>query len=241
MLPELRQRTLDPNINVPMNPFDKHRGSALASLVRFGLTEDALAVMVEMLNSTVLVENFAVGALHNPDVLALKSKRDLTHYRLLSLPTGKVLSSSLGATAGFYECARLAAIMYATAVSFPMPRSTGVPQRLIKEIKSCVEETTIGTLLGGARHFFIWMLVLTGVAAVGLPERPWYEAQLIGLLTLEKVSRWIELKQILISFLWMDSACDEGAMELWDEIASAALLRVARADNSPTIFSGISI
>lgn len=233
MLPELQRRASDPNINVPTIPFDKHRGSALTSLLGFGLTGEALAVMIDMLKITVVVENFMSGNLLNADIMALKSWRDVTHHRLLSLPTGAALSESLGAAACFYECCRLAALMYAVAVLFPMPRTTDVPQKLVKAIKLCVSQIDISTLHRG-RHFFIWVLALTAVAAASLPERPWYEEELAGLLSLENVSRWSELKQILASFLWMDSACDEGAMELWDEIASRIFLRFERRTGNST-------
>lgn len=234
MLPELQRRAKDPNINVSILPSDKHRGSALAGLLAFGLTGEALAVMMEMINITVLVEDFVGGGLRNPDLLALKSRRDVTHHRLLSLPTGAALSDSLGENAHFYECCRLAAIMYATAVLFPMPRMSGVPQKLVKEIKSCVDRIDVLILGGGGRHFFIWVLALTGVAALGLPERPWFEEQLSALLTLEGVHRWSELKRIFASFMWMDTACDEGAMELWDEIAATTFLRSDRRVTLPT-------
>jgi len=235
VLPELQRRVEDPNINISILPTsDNHRGSALASLLAFGLTEEALAVMMEMMNITFLVEDYVGGGLRNPDLVALKSRRDVTHHRLLSLPTGPALSDSLGENADFYECCRLVAIMYATAVLFPMPRFSGVPQKLVKEIKSCVEKIDVLILRGGGRHFFIWVLALTGVAAMGLPERPWFEEQLATLLTLESVSRWMELKRIFTSFMWMDTACDEGAMELWDEIAATTLLRSERRTALPT-------
>jgi hypothetical protein len=110
--------------------------------------------------------------------------------------------------------------MYATAVLFPLPRSTRLPQRLVVEIKECVELASPDIMFGGARPFFIWMLMLTGIAAAGMSERPWFEEKLIHILALESVSRWAELKKILLSFLWMDFVCAEGAMELWDEIVT---------------------
>jgi hypothetical protein len=174
--------------------------------------------MVEMLNVTVLVEHYVDGTLLGPDILALTCRKNHAHHRLLSLPTGAELWESLGPKTSFYECCRLAALMFATAVLFPMPRSTGIPQRLVTEIKRCIESTSLETLFGGGVSFFIWVLMLTGVAAAGLPERPWFEGRLIDLLTLEGVSRWSEVKSILVSFLWMDSACDGSAMDLWDDI-----------------------
>lgn len=218
-MPEIMARAADPRTNVSVRPFDEHRGSNLSSLLAYGLTEEGLSVMADMLNVTWLVECYVEGALVSPDILALTCRKNHVHHRLLSLPTGDEVSVLLGSKAGFYECCRLAALMYSTAILYPMPRSTGIPQRLIAEIKKCIEQISMEVLFGGATAFFVWVLMLTGVAAAGLPERPWYEGKLVDLLTVEDVSRWSEVKKIVSSYLWMDSASDEAAMLLWDDIA----------------------
>jgi hypothetical protein len=217
--PEIQSRVMDPDV-MRLHPPDVHRGSSLLGLTAFGLTTDALDVMTEMLNITFLLEDYADGSLINLDILALTARRNQAHHRLLSLPTGAELSGSLKATTSFYECCRLAALMYATAVVFPLPRSTRLPQRLVVEIKRCVEHVSPEIVFGGARPFFIWVLMLTGTAAAGMSERAWFKEKLINILGLEGVSRWAELKKILFSFLWMDFVCAEGAMELWDEIVT---------------------
>jgi hypothetical protein len=218
--PDIQSRVMDPTVNVPSGPFDAHRGSGLSGLLAFGLTEEAFGVMLEMLNITFAVESHIDGSLLNPDILALTYRRNHAHHRLLSLPAGAELSGSLGIASSFYECCRLAALMYATAVLFPLPRYTGVPQRLIKEIKHCVDHISLEFMFGGGSRFIAWVLMLTGIAATGMPERRWFAERLIDILTLESISRWTEFKRILTSFLWMDSACDGGAIDLWDEIVT---------------------
>jgi hypothetical protein len=102
-----------------------------------------------------------------------------------------------------------------------MPRETGLPQRLIKDIKQCVDQTDLLALVSEAtRPFFIWVLMLVGIAADGLPERQWAEETLTSLLLIEGASRWNEVKNIVESFLWMEFACDGGAVKLWDKVAA---------------------
>ena len=220
-LPQVLRRVADPTRNVLLRPISIHRGSGLTKLLTFGLTQDALAVMREMLNLTVLVENYLQGSLANPDILALSCMRDQARHKLWSLPTGAVLLGPLGDN-GFYECCRLSALMFASSVLFPMPRSTGVPQKIIKGIKQCIDQASLVFLTSvGVRRFFIWVLMLTGIAADGLSERQWVEETLTGLLTVEGAFRWSEVKKIVESFLWMGFACDDGAMGLWDNVAAA--------------------
>jgi hypothetical protein len=176
--------------------------------------------MIELLNITFLVECHQQGLLSNGDIFAIQWSRYEIQHKLLSLPTGEVLLGASGVN-GFYECCQLSAIMFTTAVLFPMPRWTGVPHKLIQGIKQCVDQTHLALLISdGARPFFIWALMLAGIAATGMPERRWAEETLTDLLAMEGVSRWSELRRVVESFLWMDSACDGGAMELWDRIAA---------------------
>jgi hypothetical protein len=199
----------DPTKNVPLNPISPHRGSGFATS---GLTEEAVTVMMELLSLTVLGENFLEGTLKNPDVLALAARRDRAHLKLLALPTG---------VDNIYDCCRYSALLFSTGVLFPMPRSTGVPLRLIEEIKKCVDQTGLVSLMvGTTRPLFIWALMLTGIAAAGLSE-PWIKETLLVLLKMERVSRWNEIKKIVESFLWMDFGCNGTAMELWDDIAAS--------------------
>jgi hypothetical protein len=104
---------------------------------------------------------------------------------------------------------------------FPIPRSTNTPQNLIKEIRKCIDNMRFTTIVAETtRPFFIWVLMLGGIAAEGLPERPWFEDMLSTLFVIEGISRWSQVKGIMESFLRMESCCDGGAMNLWDNVAA---------------------
>jgi hypothetical protein len=66
-------------------------------------------------------------------------------------------------------------------------------------------------------------LVTAGTAAERMPERPWFVQRLKALIASEGINRWSGLKAIVNSYLWMSSAMDESAMNLWDEIANLRL------------------
>jgi hypothetical protein len=211
----------DPTINVQLRHRTEisHQGLGFFNLLAFGLTQEVVAVMTEMLSFTVLVEDFLQGRIKNPDILAMVAMRDRAHLHLLALPTAAVLFGPLKSS-GIYDCCRYAALLFSSCVLFPMPNSTGIPIRLIKEIKTCVDQASFVALVAeGTRPFFIWVLMLIAIAAAGLPEQQWAKERLTDLLTVEGVSKWNEIKKIVESFLWMEFACDGGAMDLWDDIA----------------------
>jgi hypothetical protein len=68
-----------------------------------------------------------------------------------------------------------------------------------------------------AARVLLWVLMIGGIAATGLPERTWFVSTLRTATVRSGLSRWQDLKQILESMLWLDSACDRAAKQIWDE------------------------
>jgi hypothetical protein len=218
-LPAVRLLAEDPSLNVLPVPVSASRGRGFPGLLSLGLTEEALMVVLDMLDLSIVMEAYCEHTLKNPNLLGLISRRNQIHHRLLSLPSGETLESS-GVPSKLYECCRLGALAYATAALFTLPLSTGCPQRLVLQIQSTMEDVRLEGLYGCGGKFYIWVLFLAGIWAERMPERPWFLDRLRQLLELEGIYRWQELKSVLMSFLWMSSICDEGAMNLWEDVAS---------------------
>jgi hypothetical protein len=210
----------DPSINVLSITIDDSRGRGFPGLLSLGLTEEALTVMREMVDLSVVMEAYCQQSLINPNLVGLISRRNAIHHRLLCLPSGSTPQTFSSTSYRLYECCRLAALAYATAVLFPLPLSTGCPQRLVLQIQSVMEGVSLEGLYGCGGKFYIWVVFLAGVWAEKMPERPWFIARLRSLLELEGVFHWNELKSVLMSFLWVGPICDEGGMVLWDNVAS---------------------
>jgi hypothetical protein len=65
------------------------------------------------------------------------------------------------------------------------------------------------------------MLVLGGIASLDKPERVWFVERLARLAAMLDVD-WCEVKEILGTFLWLESACGDGGKELWGEVEGLA-------------------
>jgi hypothetical protein len=218
-VPAVRCLAEDPSLNVLSSPIEDSRGRGFPGLLSLGLTEEALMIVLDMINLTVVMEAYCEHTLINPNLLGLISRRNEIHHRLLSLPPGTMLEESFGKSFILYECCRLASLAYATAALFTLPLSTGCPRRLVLQIQSVVEGVQLEGLYGCGGKFYIWVLFLTGIWAERMPERQWFIERLRRLLELEGVYRWNELKSVVMSFLWMSSICDEGGMNLWDDVS----------------------
>jgi hypothetical protein len=204
----------DPSIN-SLKPNEDSRGRGFLPLLGFGLTKEVLLVLLDMAKMTVIMEAYLQHTLINPSLVSLSSKRNEIHHSLLSLPPLEKSSSST-----LYECCRLAALSYATAALFALPPSTGIPRQLILQIQSEIEDFCLEGLCRFEANFYIWVLVLAGIWAEGMPERLWFINRLRELLASEGVFSWNKLKSIIVPFLWMSSVCDEGGMNLWNDVVS---------------------
>jgi hypothetical protein len=223
-LPDVAALANDPSVNVPLNATDHFRGQGFVPLRSSGLTEQALAVMLDMAQLTVVVEAYSQYTLYNANLVGLISRRNAIHHRLLSLPSGPMIAESSdmphALSHTLYEVCRLGALIYASAIFYVLPPSTGCPRRLVLWVQRVTRDVSYEDLNGGEVKCFIWALFLAGIAAEDMPERPWFVERLRRLLALASVSRWSEIKRVVVLFLWSNSVCDEGGMNLWDIVAS---------------------
>jgi len=216
--PEIVALVQDPLLNVLSIPVDEQRGNGLPGLLEYGVTEQSLQVLLDLQQISMIIEAYTQGTLQNPDVLALTSRRNEIHHALLSLPISEELQGLAKTQKYHYELCRLTAMIYDLSIIFPMPSFTGVVQRLVSQTKEVVEWITVQSCVGARVNFHVWVLFMSGTAAEWMPERPWFVQRLKALFVLENISVWSDLQKILNSFLWMGSAMDEPAINLWNEI-----------------------
>jgi len=73
-----------------------------------------------------------------------------------------------------------------------------------------------------AVEVLIWVLTLGGIATTGLPNRTGFVAALGHVTAYSGLSRWRDLKPVLDRILWLDSACEFGGQQLWEEVGKDA-------------------
>jgi hypothetical protein len=223
-----------------------HTGSqALSSSFRgvqhYGIIDSLLSVLEAMGALTLAIHNYLF---HIPGSLTLGQicrTRTAIQKRLLLLPTGEELKPrNIAETATetdaevvevkIYECCRLTAMIFGVAVVAPIPDTFHVLQIYVTHLKVEVEGSGLLTHTSSASQtsysedlakFLLWMLVLGGIASLDKPERVWFVEQLARLAAMLDVD-WCEVKEILGTFLWLESACGDGGKELWGEVEGLA-------------------
>jgi hypothetical protein len=173
--------------------------------------------LLDLRDASIRIEAYCSGTLQKPELHALLTKKNSSHHALLSLPSADEAFIP-EAQCSVYECCRIGGLLYSTAVLYPLPPSTGTLPKLTSMLKTAVENFRLETCFEGGGKLLVWALLLGGIAAEGTLERVWFLRRLKPLLAMEKITEWSLLLQLVEKFLWMDSACQDGALNVWEEL-----------------------
>jgi len=192
-------------------------------LCDIGFTTELAEVYQAMKTYLSMVKRYEKSSIIDPHMC---DHRNIVQYHLLSLLPAKDFNEEFRQTHPVYEACRLAGLIFGVGVIFPLSAQTAPFQTLViqlqAELKSSDMESrwrsrdSIGVLF--------WVLTLGGIAATGYPERTWFVATLGRFISCSGLSSWQDLKQVLELMPWLDSACGNGAQQLWDELENSISL-----------------
>jgi hypothetical protein len=222
-IPDLEYDASNPNINMIPTTASKAHAIGFQPLVHLGLTSQGLSLLEDVSTLTQRIELYCSGTLIKPNLQPLLSKKNELHHALLSLPTAAEAGLS-DDKRGVYEVCRMGGLLYSSAVLYPLPVSTGTLSRLVDLVKAAVQDLRLETCFEGGGKLLVWTLMLGGIAAEGTLERPWFLRRLKYALSMEKVGEWDALKVLVTKFLWLDSAIDDGAWKVWEELEKPPFL-----------------
>jgi hypothetical protein len=215
---EIASLASNPNLNVPEpEPYERLApGRSLPALQHALGTFSPLASVLAGLQHSVAVDDaLARGALRNTNFLALGGAKQALHHAILSVPP-----APCPADGSLYEPVRLVTLIFDVGILFPLPPATGALTRLVCLMKAALEGIGLDQeqVHDGSVEALTWIHFVGGVAAKGMTERVWFVEKLSGLVERQGMTSWVEVKQLLRSFVWMVDAMDEEAMNLWDEV-----------------------
>lgn len=225
-IPDIMEDMEDPNINVLPDGSIATQATSFASLIPFGLTIEVLYAVLDTSDVTIRFQHYGRGTLKNTDPQSIFSQNNRQHHPLLSLPPASTSELGLKDSArAVYDCVRLTALLYSSCTLFPLPPSTGAVQRLVRMLKAAIEGLSLDVVLEGAAPMLIWSFFLGAIESEIMPEesiKSWYLRRLESVLRLNGAKTWTEVKEILVSFLWMEEACDAGALRVWESVKAPA-------------------
>lgn len=144
-------------------------GQGFKTKVPGGLPHEALVVFVNISRVDMVMEICRDRRMSDEDLKKVVDVRNRAQHQLLSLPSWDELSEVAreGSRRAAYECCRLTAMLYSTAVIFPQPPHSGWHSRLIRDIKALLTPEVTGDWMEAAPSFILWILVVSRCLLVG--------------------------------------------------------------------------
>jgi hypothetical protein len=204
-------------------------------LCKIGFTAELAEVFQAMKAYTSIIEKYQDGSTPEPDLCRICNQRNFVQHSLLSLlPAGK-LDQDFRKSHPVYEICRLAGLIFGVGVIFPLPAQTAPLPTLVRLLQAELQESSLESdwWFPDAVEVLIWVLTLGGIAATGLPNRTWFVAALGRVSACSGLARWRDLRPVLDQILWLDSACDFGGQQLWEEVDRYASGDATRSHRQP--------
>jgi hypothetical protein len=181
-------------------------------------------VIQHMCDFTMVVENHVQGRWMPRTFTQIIDQRNFVQHSLVSLKTKQELVDSNSVIGEpLYECCRLAVIVYSFLIIFPLPPVEGPFEALTAQLQMDWIATGLDRPTKSRSRILLWILVMGAIAAIGLPERPWFLSQIRTLSRRMGIGDWEEIKHVLQSFLWLPSASDLDGQDLWIEMQAETI------------------
>jgi hypothetical protein len=126
-----------------------------------------------------------------------------------------------------YRACWLAAFLFSTHVTFPIPATRPVRENLVPQLQdkirrssdSLTDEDENQDECNAKSEILLWCTMIGGIAAQDgeVERRCWYAGQLRKLCHTLNIQSWAKMQELMRSFAWVDVACDEGGYRLWME------------------------
>jgi len=191
-------------------------------------TAELCEVLRHICDFTVVVENHTEGRWIPRTFTVIIDQRNFVQHRLMSLRTAQELGAAgLAVEEPLYECCRLAMIVYSFLVVFPLPPEAGPFEALVASLRAELSRATAVARTHPPAPsrwpLLLWIITMGAIAAIGLPERPWFAVQARTAAARMAMGDWIDMRDVLQSFLWLSSTSDPDGRDLWAEMAAGSV------------------
>ncbi|KAI9822667.1 MAG: hypothetical protein M1827_000386 [Pycnora praestabilis] len=192
-------------------------GRSFSELRKYGFDDQIIALLYDMCHHTITLDSYCRGTLLRPNLRTMVDRRNVIQHRILSLPHVHEVEGPLHGDY-IYESFRLTMLIYSIAVIYPVPPFAGVREKLVQRLQPALRLSDLISHWGRLSGALTWVLVMGGIAASGMPERTWFTETLASLSAAVGIDGWEDVKDILTSFIWLESACELGGRVLWVEV-----------------------
>ncbi|KAF4228604.1 hypothetical protein CNMCM6457_006811 [Aspergillus fumigatiaffinis] len=188
--------------------------------------EPIVDVFLHLSEYSTLVQWYYNRHLDPSDCDSFADIRNQVHHAIFSLPDEQdpvesvldmcnLSPDDFSVSHGLYLTCRLAANLYATHVTFPLPRSALIRTMIIPLLASKLDQMTQVV----CNPLLLWCATVAAIAAEEMPEHAWLVEHVEILCRGLNVTSYPHFLGILETFAWVEVACSEGCRRLWGRLA----------------------
>lgn len=188
------------------------------SHVSGGLPQEPLDALTFLCSVDVLMSRARDDVQLEYDRNHLVQARNVVHHQILSLNSWDDLDVEQRGECPreVYECCRLTARLYSTAILWGMPPETAWHYRIVRQVRNILEASHFHRWPQGTVRLLTWILVVSGIASYRSADRRFFEQSLRATVLRNGVTTLHQLKEVISAFVWSEKACADGAAVLWD-------------------------
>ncbi|PKX97289.1 uncharacterized protein P174DRAFT_510347 [Aspergillus novofumigatus IBT 16806] len=183
-------------------------------------------VFLHLSEYSTLVQWYCNRHLDPSDCDRFADVRNQVHHAIFSLPDEKdpvesvldmcnLSPDDFSVSHGLYLTCRLAANLYATHVTFPLPRSALIRAMILPLLASKLDQMTQTV----CNPLLLWCATMAAIAAEEMPEHARLVEHVETLCRGLNVTSYPHFLGILETFAWVEVACSEGCRRLWERLA----------------------
>ncbi|KAK4898512.1 hypothetical protein LTR27_004109 [Elasticomyces elasticus] len=187
-------------------------GRGFAESIPGKLPTEALSVFQTLVLVERMLSWYEEPNANDPEYHLVIKARNRTHHDLLSLP--EYLSESTDCPQVVYDICRVTAMLYSTAVIFPLP-ARGWHLNYLSALRRSLDKPTLW-LLPQYTELLVWSLYIACLAAMHTAYRSFFLNALRTVLTSSGMVVWSDVEVSLLRFLWSDKSCGSGGRIAWD-------------------------
>ena len=111
-------------------------------------------------------------------------------------------------------------LLYIYIILRKMPSSTTLVQKILGRVTSTLQALTPTELwCHFPKNFLLWVLTLGGVACTNRPhDLDWYVMCLRHLRGIMGLEEWVDVKQVLTGFAWVEYMCELVFRRVWEKV-----------------------
>lgn len=188
-----------------------------------------IQVFLDLSELSQAIQCFIGSKSYSEQLSTLGDCRNSVQHRLCSLPTDRLPRTcvlegdNIDMRAGdmaydVYLTCRLASIIYSIHVTYPLPRPSSVRRSILPQLRDKIGKYDFIGLDGAVHEVFLWCSFIGGICSENNDLRMWFVGKICQLCSLLEVVTWSQILDLLRSFAWVDTGCNEAGAKLWQEV-----------------------